>query len=75
MPKMPMIKTGGHFNAGMMVATTKKTAAKDARIAFEEQQTIKPFEQNTRSIPKLSEKIRETTLEFTSCLEWCHAHT
>lgn len=33
-----MIKTGRHFDAGMMVATAKKTAAEDARIAFEEHQ-------------------------------------
>lgn len=30
-----MIKTGCHFDAGMMVATMKKTAVEDARIAFE----------------------------------------
>lgn len=43
-----MIKTGCHFDAGMMVATTKKTAAEDARIAFEGHQIIKPLAQNKR---------------------------
>lgn len=70
-----MIKTGGHFNAGMMVATTKEMAVEDASVAFEERWIIKPFVQNTRSIPELKEEIRETTPEFASCLEWRHAHT